>query len=70
MVSGQERPEESRGQLANQIVAISLLLVGLVGAVIALLLDRPDVATDGIVPILLGLVLLAAGRLIARRRRS
>ena len=70
VASGQERPEESRGQLANQIVAISLLLVGLVGAVIALLLDRPDVATDGIVPILLGLVLLAAGRLIARRRRS
>lgn len=68
--SGQERPDESKGLLANQIVGVCLLGVGLVGAVIALLFGRPDVATDGIVPIVLGLALLAGGHLIARSRRS
>ena len=67
---GQERPEESKGRLANQIVGICLVGVGLAGAAVALILGRPDVATDGIVPIVLGFALLAGGHLIARRRRS
>lgn len=67
---GQERPDEPKGRLANQVVGVSLLAVGVVGAAIALLLGRPDVAIDGIVPIVLGLALLVVGRLMVRYRRS